>query len=35
MIKLSDINQDNKYKDIPGDWHFKVLLLDFILIEYF
>ena len=35
MIKVSDINQDNEYKDIPGNWHFKVSPLDSILMERF
>jgi hypothetical protein len=34
-IKLSDVNQDDEYKDIPGDWHFKILPLNSILIERF
>jgi hypothetical protein len=23
-IKVLDINVDNEYKDVPGDWHFKL-----------
>jgi hypothetical protein len=27
-IKVSDINNNDEYKDVPGDWHFKLSLLD-------
>jgi hypothetical protein len=35
MIKVSDIGQDREHADIPGDWHFKVSLLDSRLMERF
>jgi hypothetical protein len=35
MIKVSDVDQDDEHKDVPGDWHFKVSPLDSILMERF
>jgi len=35
MIKVSDINEDRKYADVPGDWHFKISPLDERLINRF
>ena len=35
MFKVSDIDQDRKHEDVPGDWHFKLSPLDGHLQERF
>jgi len=35
IIKVSDIDQDNEYVDVLGDWHFRLSLFDNRLMERF